>query len=164
MSINTRQKLLNTFYIKHNSEVDDRRYEGEFTTKKLTIRDLATVGVRKVQLNGGFHFSADKPGYGVDESTDELNSMMAHLDLALVKAPTWWNLDEITDMELLGKVYKEVLVFENSFLGRNKSREAGSEDLGGSSEGASSSETTEANPAGSPREVVDKEVQAALEP
>ena len=161
---NARQKLLHTFSIDHLSDADDRRYIGSFTSKKLTIRDLATIGVRKTQLNGGFHHDVNNPGRGVDESTDEFNSMLAHLEISIVKKPEWWNLDEVTDMELIGKVYKEVLTFENSFLGRGGVESADGDGLGGSGEGDSTPETPQSELAGSPREVVDSEVQAALEP
>lgn len=160
-----RQKLLHTFHINHLSDVDGRRYEGDFTTRKLTIRDLAALGVRKTQLNGGFHHDADNPGKGVDEQTDEFNNMLAHLEMALVKKPDWWNLDEVTDLELMGRIYKEVITFENSFLGRGGRNAAeGNEGHGGGGEGDSSSSSTETDPAGKPSEVVDSEVQSSLEP
>jgi hypothetical protein len=98
--------------------MDDRLYKGKFVSKKLSIRDLAVLGVRKAQLNGGMHHDQENPGHGVDVQTDEFNNMVAHLELSILEAPKWWNLDEITDIDLVAKVYREVIEFENKFLGR----------------------------------------------
>lgn len=141
---------------------DRRRYVGVFTTKKLSIRDLTQLGVRKVQLNGGMHFDAATPGQGIDEGTDELNTMIAHLSLAVTEAPEWWNLDDLTDLSVLTSVYKEVISFENSFLGRGKAPQgAGS---GGSSQEDSKEAQGEADASGTPQQVVGGQVQASLEP
>jgi len=141
---------------------DYKRYTGSFTTKKLSVRDFAQLGVRKVQLNGGFHYNPKALGQGIDQATDELNTMIAHLELALIEYPEWWNLDELTDLTVLSEVYGEVISFENSFLGRrNASEDKGS---GRSSEADSTAAQSKANDAGSVTQVVDPEVQAALEP
>lgn len=155
----SRQRLLNSFDIDYYSEADGQRYEGRFTSKKLSIRDLAALGVRKSQLNGGMHYDPAHPGHGVDEQTDEFNNMIAHLEISIKEAPVWWNLDEITDISLIGRIYREVILFENTFLGRG--REAGS---GGSSEGDSTSGTAEANTDGAAVAVVEQEVPASLQP
>jgi hypothetical protein len=153
--------LLHTFSVDVLSS-NQQRYQGQFTTKKLSIRDLTTVGVRKVQLNGGMHWSPTAPGQGIDEGTDDLNSMIAHLEVALTSYPRWWNLDEITDMSVLGSVYREVISFENSFRGRGQTAEG--EGPGGSGQADSASAQGEANPAGSNQQVVGEQVQASLEP
>lgn len=155
--VNARQKLLHNFSVDYKSDADDRRYVGDFTTKKLAIRDLAALGVRKAQLNGGYHHDSENPGKGVDEQTDEFNAMIAHLELALVKFPQWWNMDEITDVSLIGHIYKEVISFENKFRGSGGVS-------GGESEGSGPAETPEADTDGSSGPVVDPEVQASLEP
>lgn len=162
---NLRQKRVHPFSIDYKSAVDDRNYRGKFICKKLAIRDLASLGVRKSQLNGGMYHDAANPGYGVDEQTDEFNNMVAHLDLAIVESPEWWDLDEVTDVGLLAVVYREVIAFENKFLGRGGGEDSGSSgDAGGSSEGGSSADASEAGSPGDVAEVVDSEVQSALEP
>jgi len=161
---NARQKLLHTFSVDFKSAVDDRRYIGDFTTKKLAIRDISALGVRKTQLNGGFHTDPANPGYGVDDQTDEFNNMLAHLEIALVAKPVWWRLDEITDLQLIAEVYKEVISFENNFLRREQPRTSSGDELGRSSEGSSTTAEKRPDVAGSPREVVAEEVQSALEP
>jgi len=152
--------LLHTFSV--DVLTDRRRYAGTFTTKKLSIRDLTQLGVRKVQLNGGLHHDPNRPGQGIDAGTDELNSMIAHMELALTAAPDWWNLDDITDLSVLTSVYSEVISFENTFLGRGKA--SGGAGSGGSSQEDSTSAQAQASPAGDSQPVVVEQVQAALEP
>jgi hypothetical protein len=158
-----RQKLFHTFHIDFDSFLDDRKYTGRFTTKKLTLQDVSTLGVRKAQLNGGMHFDASNPGRGIDQTTDEYNTMVAHLEIALVEAPKWWDLSQIVDSELLGAVYEEVMTFENSFLERAVARREQSQS-GGVGEGNSASAASQANVVGELSQVVGEEVQSSLEP
>lgn len=160
MTLNARQALTKTFSIDYVSETDGRRYQGDFTIKKLTIRELAALGVRKSQLNGGMYFDEANPGRGVDEQTDDFNSMIAQLELSIKKHPAWWNLDDITDLNLITKVYKEVLAFESSFLRRDAERATTNRD----GEGSGSGGVSQADASGSASPVVVQEVQAALEP
>jgi len=103
------------FLIRYTSAVDGRVYEGMFTAKKLSIKAITAMQVRKVQLNGGYYFDENKPGVGVDETTDWTNYMIAHLEQSLVRKPAWWNLDELDEIDLLAEVFKQVVEFENSF-------------------------------------------------
>lgn len=160
MTLNARQKQFHTFSIDIYSEVDEKRYTGSFTIKKMGIRDLAAMGVRKAQLNGGMHYDAENPGRGVDESTDNMNNMIATLEVTVKKAPEWWDLDNITDWDVVGKVFQEVVSFENSFLSRKADRALDGRDGEGSGEG----DIPPADNAGGPRHVVGAEVQTALEP
>lgn len=152
--------LLHTFNV--DVLTDRRRYTGTFTTKKLSISDLAQIGVRKVQLNGGLHYDPDNPGKGIDFATDELNSMLAHMGLAVTAAPDWWNMDEITDLTVILEVYKEVISFENTFLGSGQS--SGGKGSGGSGQADSTKTEESTNPAGGDQPVVVGQVQASLEP
>lgn len=155
-----KNSLTKTVNIDFVSSVDDVRYQGNFTIKKLNIRDLAAVGVRKAQLNGGMYYDSENPGRGVDEQTDSFNNMVAHLELAVKQAPAWWDLDKLSDMQLVGRVFKEVIEFENSFLRRSLARESAD----GSGSGGSSENISSTNTDSGPRAVVGSEVQAALEP
>ena len=155
-----RQDLTKTFSIDYMSEQDGMRYKGSFTIKKLSIRDIAALGVRKAQLNGGMHYDESNPGRGVDEQTDDFNNMIAHLELSIKDSPEWWNLDNVTDVDLMGHVFKEVIAFEQSFL----SRKAGAAKSGGNGNRGGKTDASETNTAGSVKQVVGEEVQAALEP
>lgn len=150
----------NQFWISIRSKMDGKLYEGQFTSKKMSIKDLATIGVRKVQLNGGYYHDEDKPGIGVDPQTDWLNSMIAHLEVALVQAPMWFNVEEIIDGEILSAVFTKVMEFENSFFrssGESASNIRGSQD-------ASSPQSQGAGAAGSVAPVVGGQVPSALDP
>jgi hypothetical protein len=107
-------KNTHQFFIKHT--IDGQDFEGQFACRRLSIKQLAAVSVRKSQLNGGYYFDEVNPGRGIDEDTDWTNHMMAHLEIALIQAPHWFNLDEIYDVNLLIKIYGEIAKFENSFV------------------------------------------------
>lgn len=157
-----RQSLLKTFTIDITSITDDTRYKGKFTTKKLSVSDLAAIGVRKIQLNGGFHFDPEKPGHGIEESTDNLNSWIAHLEVALVETPEWWDLEKITDMDVLSAVYQEVILFENSFLARKRDAERARHMGTGEDGGEEDQEESRSDRVSS--SLVESEIQSALEP
>jgi hypothetical protein len=126
--------------------------------------DLATLGVRKAQLNGGMHHDASNPGRGIDTFTDNLNQMVAQLELAIVKHPQWWDLADIVDLQLLSKVFEEVISFENSFLERARSRALGAEQAGGDGSAGGSEDSYGSDDSGGSSAVVGKEVHSALEP
>jgi hypothetical protein len=154
--------LTHTFNLDFYSEDSQRRYQGTFTTKKLTIKDMTRMSVRKVQLCGGMHYDPASPGQGLDFATFQINGMIAHLEIALVEYPKWWNLDELTDIEVLSKVHEEVVSFENNFPVRGKAPAAEGHQRGGAGGGASTE--TGSNPAGNAPQVVAGEVQSSLEP
>jgi len=160
MSLDTKNSFTKTFSIDFMSDLEDRRYQGTFTVKKLGIREMGALGVRKSQLNGGMYYDSENPGRGVDEQTDDFNNMIAHLEISVKQHPDWWNLDKISDPQLIGKVFQEVLEFENSFLRRASERKANN----GTGAGSSEENVPQANSDRGSVTVVDKEVRAALEP
>lgn len=159
-TVKSRQAETKTFYIDYLSPQDDVRYTGTFTTKRLSVRDRAQLGVRKAVLNGNMHYDPERPGFGVDAETSAVNNMIAHLELSITTAPDWWDLDSIADTNLLVVVFKEVLSFENSFLRRESNRAQS----GQSSEASGQANTQETNVNRTVSAVVGKEVQSALEP
>jgi hypothetical protein len=160
-----RQHLLHTFLIEHKSEQDDMEYNGKFTTKKMSIADMAALGVRKTQLNGGYHYSEGTPGLGVDAGTDDFNSMIAHLEISLQDFPIWWDLENISDVDLIGMVFKEVLNHENSFLERRRRAAADARSQPTAAGEGDSAEAADGSGAGGVAgEMVGEEVLAALEP
>jgi hypothetical protein len=154
--------LLHTFSIDYYSEVEDRRYQGTFTSKKLSIKDMTQLGVRRTQLCGGLHYSPETPGHGLDIDTYNINGMIAQLEISLIKFPDWWNLDQLTDFEVLSEVYKEVISFENNFSG-SRDRAAGPGPRG---TGQNSSEKAKARTdnAGVIEEMVGGQISSSLEP
>lgn len=158
-----RQKTTHSWTVNFDSEVDDFKYIGTFTIKKLSVMDIAALGVRKAQLNGGMHFDPRNPGRGVDFETDDYNAMIAHLELSIVQAPEWWDLKTISDTGLITEVYKEVAKFETSFLERRRGTATAGRPVGSGSEDSNRA-VSKTDAAGSVREVVGEEVLAALEP
>lgn len=153
-------KTVHTFSV--DIKTPQQRYEGTFTVKKLTVRDLAAMGVRRVQLNGGLHYDPENPGKGIDSMTNEFNAIFAHLEFAVIDAPKWWDLDALTDMAVVSAVYQEVLDFEAKFLGYGK--DPSDNQQGRSSQDDSSSAQSEADDDRHAPQLVGKEVQSALEP
>lgn len=154
-----------TFRFEYKAD-DGEVYSGQFTTKRLSIKDRGRIGVKKSQLMGGMYCVRDDnnnpTGQGVDEDTDYLNAMIAHLEVCLEQSPEWFNLEELADISVVHAVYKEVMDFEMSFFrsrdGRADSR--GSEQVG--NEG-SSEKPQGTGPGNRPTPVVDEKVQAALD-
>lgn len=154
------QALQEQFYLKHVSKLDGKVYEGQFTVKKLSIRDLAVIGVRKTQLNGGYHYNSEVPGAGVDEQTDWINQTIAHLEVALIQWPMWFDLEKIYDSELLGAVFQRAIEFENTFFRPNRGQNVDP----GRSQNDSSGTGAESGTAGHVTAVVGGEVPDSLEP
>jgi len=151
---------MHTWNFHFKSEIDGRTYEGQFTCKKLSIMEISRLGVRKVQLNGGFHYNEDRPGYGVEPHIDNMNSMLAHLELAVIQAPVWFNPEVIYDPSLLRAIYGEVAKFENSFFRSQRSVP----EPGQGSPDDRSGESQESGSAGRVAEVGGSQVQPSLDP
>lgn len=115
-----------TFQIDYFSKVEDRRYSGTFTTKKLNVGDLSKLGLRKTQLSGGYSFD-EATGKGVDSATFMLNEMIAHCEIALIQKPEWFVPEELVDANLLRNVYEEVASFEADFYHRAAQTNQGQE-------------------------------------
>lgn len=152
----------NTHTFSVDIKTPNQRYEGTFTVKKLSVREIAQMGVRRIQMNGGLHYDPSNPGKGLDPMTDEFNAVFAHLELAIVKSPDWWDLDELADFAVVSAVYQEVLDFEARFLGYGK--DASNKGPGRSSEDNSSAAQSEADDDRHAPELVGEDVQSALEP
>ena len=169
-----------TFSIDYTSPEDGQRYAGSFTVKKLSIMDLSKMRMRTAQLSGGMHCvtveDADgndvATGQGIDSNTEFFNSMLAQLETSIVTAPPWWKLEDLSDVELVRSVYREVEKFEQTF--RNRGRAGadgallGSGGVSATGHGASGAEgsgagASSANAGGRAQAVVGAQVLAALE-
>jgi len=117
--------LQKSFSIDYHSEVEDMRYVGRFTVKKLTIGDLSRLGTRKAQLCGGLSYDP-QTSKGIDPATSMLNEMIAHCEISLIEKPEWFDAERIVDVGLLQAVYEEVASFEANFLVRPKDEGQGS--------------------------------------
>jgi hypothetical protein len=86
--------------------------------------------------------------------------MIAHLEQSLVRKPNWWNLDEISEVDLLIEVFKQVAAFENSFTSPPRRAAV---DLPGS-QGDSGTTNQESGAAGHVAPMGRGEVPPSLEP
>lgn len=154
--------LIHTFTVCIKSKLDGKVYEGQFTTKKMSIRDIGQLGVIKSRLNGGYYFDEDSPGVGIDETTDATNNMLAHFEVCLLQHPVWWNLDELFDLQLLSEVYKKIVEFENSFFRPERPQESNRDERSGS--GDRQGEEPQSRTVGSIAEVGGGQVPASLDP
>lgn len=152
--------LQRQFFFSYKSEVDGETYEGQFTVKKLSVKDIAQIGVRKSQLNGGYYFDKKNPGTGVPEESDLINEMISYLDIAILQAPIWFDLNNIYDAGLLGSLYGKAAENENNFF-RSRGRVAADPR---SSQNDSSGTGTQSGTSGHVEAVGGGEVPTALEP
>ncbi len=162
-----RAKNEKVFTVKYK-DVTGEILEGTFTVKRLSVRDRSQIGMRKSQLSGGMYCvrndDGEPTGQGLDEDTEYLNGMIAHLEVSLIQKPSWFNLAEIADLGLVREVYEKVWEFETSFfrIGQETgSPEASStERVGGEDSGT---EHPVGRPGNGPTPVVDEQVQASLD-
>jgi len=156
------QSRQHQFLIRHKM-YDGRVLEGQFTTRKLSIKDHAQVNVRRVQLNGGYHHDESNPGRGIDAETDWTNRMIAHLEACLIQKPLWFDVEDIDDAELLFKVFEKCAEFENSFHSPQRDAAIGSQPIG-SSQADSGGTGEETRAAGRVEAVGRGQVPASLDP
>lgn len=148
--------LTKTFQIDYQSDIDNKRYSGTFTCKKLTVGDLSKLGLRKAQLSGGYSYD-EESGRGVDTSTNLLNEMIAHCDISLIQKPEWFVAEDLTDVTLLQEVYQEVASFEANF--HSKQPNSSGEEFVGSGEVSSGNQSQgSGGPDDSFEALVDKKV------
>jgi hypothetical protein len=160
-------KKIHTFNIDHTSESDGQQYRGQFACRRMSMMDRSKINVRKSQLSGGMYCVRDDngnpTGQGIDQETEWLNYCIAVLEIVLVQKPEWWKLDEISDQEVIFKVFTEVMNFENSFRKRGNGTALTGGDTASGSEANSQAQPAQAV-AGSPApKVVDQKVSAALD-
>ena len=113
-------------WVLNNGEV----LEGDFEFKLLTIKDKARLPIlakRMVEEMGG-----NSSGISLDLDLENIKKIdlegniyylaviMATLDLALVRKPDWFSLDNITDETILTDLITEYMNFENFFRVRPK--------------------------------------------
>lgn len=123
-----KRSLTKTFPIHHESKVDGELYQGQFTTKKLSIGDTIKQGVIKTRLCEGLAYNhATQKGLPI--IPDSYAEMVAHCQVALISTPNWFDSLEkvldLVDLELIQVVYKEVLEHEESFSPFRTGRDSG---------------------------------------
>jgi hypothetical protein len=100
-----------TFEFSH-TDSRGKVWSGKVTNRVLTIRQRQQAKVVKATLSGNLPVSA------LDADIWNLNEMVAHLSVSLVKRPKWASeLTDLYDEEIITKLYEEVIAHENYFRG-----------------------------------------------
>ena len=160
-------KNVHTFPFNKKSEVTDETYEGQFTCRRMTVKDRTRINVRKAQLSGGMYCVRDEngmpTGMGIDEETEGTNYMLAYLEVLLVSKPDWFKADEVFDLDVMFAVYREVEKFNDSFRvvrGDAAAPNGGSPPSGAGTGAAQPAAPNNGNPA---PKVVGKEVSPSMD-
>lgn len=161
-------KKLHTFTISYHSDIDDTDYDGQFTSRRMSMMDRSKISVRKAQLNGGYYCVRDEKGVptgmGIDEETEFMNYALAYLETVILQKPAWWDLQQITDNQVMLKVFEEAMKFENSFRDRGATNNGeGEKGSVPGSQGSSAAQPQKSNDGSAPKKVVDEKVSASLD-
>lgn len=106
---NTQMKLTRTFIM--DFELDDgEKVSGMFTVKRVTIGDLAMIGVRRAQLLAELQ---------VDYATTTLAEAIAWCEVAYTSVPDWFKPTEMYDFGPTERAWSEARAFQQSFRKRN---------------------------------------------
>lgn len=146
---------LHIFTIDFESEEDRCTYKGQFTCKKPSVLDKSKIGVKHAQLNGGrtlIRENGKVVAGDIDEMTDFINYIFAFLEFTLIQKPQWWDLNTITDINLVIKVYEEV----DKFIGSFRPKTEGTKE-------ERTTESKEPNNRGPIEAMVDEKILAALD-
>lgn len=125
---------------------DGHLYTGDLTVKRLTLDDIRRSSIRKAELNGGM------PVESIDVAMRNINAMLAHLEVAVIKSPEWWKPADFYSADPLAEVYEGVMAFERSFRETLREQPQGAEGNSAKQEGQRT---------GHAQAVVDKEVPAS---
>ena len=118
-----------TYSFEKTISVLGKKKKGSFTAKYMGITARLRLGTIRAKLLDG------APTQSVDPLTDDIAYMIAYLSVTLIKTPTWWNYDELDDLEDLKAVFDEVSNFMRNF------REKNAKDSNVGDSGATSSKT-----------------------
>ena len=102
-----------TYTFEKSISVGGIRRTGSFTAKYMGVAARLRIGTIRAKLLDG------APSESVDTLTDDIAFMIAYLQVALVKTPTWWNFDQLDEISDLKETYMEVYNFIQSFRADN---------------------------------------------
>lgn len=85
-----------------NLKVGKTQYEGDFTFRRPTIRELSQIGVATTRRNGDLQ--------NVPTSTNVLNSALSYFEVCLKARPTWFKDPEsLRHEEVIFKLFTELM-------------------------------------------------------
>lgn len=144
-----------TFTIDFRSEQDNRTYSGIFVVKRPTILDQAIIEAEKSKILGGRYYDSEHPGLGVPEFASQIAEAVAYLRVVCLSTPEWFNAGNLTDAELLFKIYEEARRID-PFRGNAPAEKA---NVDGKDGGDSNQKHIGTNAANLLADMVDEEVQ-----
>lgn len=97
-----------TFHVDWTDGLGQRK-TGDFKNRILTIEQRLNVGLLKARL------SRNTPWVALDDDTQYLFEMIAHLTESLVEKPAWFKATDMRDVGLLNHVYERVAEHETFF-------------------------------------------------
>ncbi len=98
-----------TFFVEWTNPDDGKTYSGQFTAKRLNLRDMNDLAKIKIHRTGEAWLGA---------TMDMLAEMHAYCTVALVEAPDWWKPDSFYTEEPLTKVWKHIRTWDENFRKR----------------------------------------------
>lgn len=157
---------VNQFMINYKSEDTGEMFEGNFSCRRQSIIDKSRINRRRSELAGGYYCVKDEngnpTGQGIDESSEWFCYAVAVLETVIETSPDWYDLDKVYDDGLIFSIFKEVMDYENSF--RRSRRVADSEqEVGRSGENSSTEKSQNTHTSNNPTQVVDRQIQDALD-
>lgn len=113
-------KIMNSDSKKHDFTLDKNGFHGEFTFKYPSLMDKMRIGTTRAKFLSGL--SSDM----VDVLTDNIAFMSATLMVVCIKAPKWFNLEDMDDYEVLESVYEGYKKWADTFRrDNNEGRDEG---------------------------------------
>lgn len=98
-----------TYTFEKEVSIGCEKKKGSFTAKYFGVAGRLRLGTLRAKLLEG------APQDSIDEVTNDIAYMMAYLKIALIKTPSWWNMEELDDISDLTAVYLEVFKFIQFF-------------------------------------------------
>lgn len=103
-----------TYSFTSTMTVNGKKQTGTFIAKYMGITARLRLGTIRAKLLDG------APIQSVDPVTDDIAYMIAYLNVALIKFPSWWNYDNLDSVEELRNMYLEVYNFMRKFREQNE--------------------------------------------
>lgn len=103
-----------TYSFTSTMTVNGKKQTGTFIAKYMGITARLRLGTIRAKLLDG------APTQSVDPLTDDIAYMIAYLNVALIKFPSWWNYDNLDSVEELRNMYLEVYNFMRKFREQNE--------------------------------------------
>lgn len=98
--------------------VDGSRISGSFKNKILSIQERIELGLLAARATRGAAWSS------LDDDTQYLVNLVAHLTVSLLEKPIWFKIAEIKDTVFINKVFAEVSKHEAFFRGSGAAQAA----------------------------------------